>query len=413
MEETRVVTGLLRSGVEVLLLRRSDAVGDARRWGGVAGHAEGDPDAAIRGEVREETGIDPTDIALLRRGEPFDVADEELGVRWTVHPYLFGADGRPAVGTDWESDAHEWVQPTAILDRETVPGLWRSYRAVGPTVGTVRADREHGSAYLSLRAVEVLRDRAAAVAAGRQDGDLTTVAALARDLLAARPSMTALATRVNRAMADAGGPAAVAASAERVLAAAVAAETDAAAAAAERIEGETVATLSRSGTVLGALRRGDPAAVLLAESRPGREGVAVAEELAAGTSVTLAADAALPGLLERADRLLVGADTVLPDGEVLNKVGTYPLALAADRAGVPVDVAAARDKVAPDPEVTAERGDPADVYDGDAPLTVEAPLFEVTPADLVGSVVTESGVLDAEAVASVAADHRALADWNR
>ncbi|MFB6218094.1 MAG: NUDIX domain-containing protein [Halobacteriaceae archaeon] len=419
MEETEVVTCFLRSGVEVLLLRRSAGVGSyPGRWGGVAGHlapARGDPprdpDAAARAEIREETGIDPDGLDLVRRGDPLPVEDDDLGRRWVVHPHLFDCAGDRAVETDWETADHEWVQPTAILDRETVPALWETYRRVGPTVETVRADTAHGSAYLSLRAVEVLRDHAAAAAAQRGDTDL---AALAGDLLAARPAMTALRNRVNRTMARADPePASVADTARTVLADAATADRAAAAAAADRIGGATVATISRSGTVLAALRAGDPAEVLIGESRPGREGVGVAEELAGECPVTLAPDAALPGLVERADAVLVGADSVLPDGGVRNKAGTYPLALAAARAGVPVYAAAAADKISPDAESATETADRADVYDGDAPLRVAAPLFEVTPADLVAGVVTEEGTLDAGDVRSVAERHRTLSDWNR
>jgi ribose 1,5-bisphosphate isomerase len=415
MEETHVVTCFLRSGVEVLLLRRSDAVGSyAGRWGGVAGHAEGDPDAAARVEIREETGVDPATLTLVRRGDPLAVTDEDLGTRWVVHPYLFDCPDRPSVETDWESATHKWVQPSAILDRETVPDLWAAYRRVGPTVESVADDELHGSVYLSFRAVETLRDRAAAVAAGIEEGDADAVVALAEALLHARPAMAALRNRVNRAMANTDAdPAAVAASARDVLDDAVRADRAAAALAADRIGGAVVATLSRSGTVLDALDAADVAGVLLPESRPGREGIGVAEHLAEDRSVTLVPDAAFPRLVERADVALVGADTVLPDGAVLNKVGTYPLALAAARARIPLYVVCSSDKVSPDDDVAPESGDPAGVYDGDAPVTVECPVFEVTPADLVDGVLTEDGLLDGAEVTTVAAEHRALADWGQ
>ncbi|MFB6121547.1 MAG: NUDIX domain-containing protein [Halobacteriaceae archaeon] len=402
MEETAVVTCFLRNGAAVLLFRRSEGVGSySGRWGAVAGHAEGDPDAAAREEIAEEAGLADA-VSLVRRGDPFPVEDRDRGTRWLVHPYLFDCESRE-VTTNYETAAHEWVHPTEIRRRDTVPDLWASYDAVRPTVETVRADETHGSAYLSLRAVEVLRDEAAIA------DDWDAVAETARELRAARPSMTAARVRVDRTMARADRtPAAVERAARSVLDDAVDADERAAEAAARRLDG-TVATLSRSGTVRTALERAVPDAALLPESRPGREGVAVAESLAeAGLDVTLTSDAALPGLLDGADAALVGADAVRPGGAVVNKVGTYPLALAADRAGIPLFAVCARDKIG---SGGGDAGTAPDIYDGEAALTVENPLFERVPPDLV-TVVTEDGALDADDVRAVAAEHRALADWD-
>jgi translation initiation factor 2B subunit (eIF-2B alpha/beta/delta family) len=52
------------------------------------------------------------------------------------------------------------------------------------------------------------------------------------------------------------------------------------------------------------------------------------------------------------------------------------------------------------------------VYDGDAHVSVAVPTFDATPPDLVAGVVTESGVLDADEVRDVAADHREAAAWD-
>jgi translation initiation factor 2B subunit (eIF-2B alpha/beta/delta family) len=400
-----VVTCFLHNRGEVLLVRRGPDVGSyPGRWGGISGFVEGDPADALddaRRELSEETGR--ADATLVRSGDPLDVDDGDRA--WTVHPFLFEAPDR-AVEPNRELDAVEWVSPPAMRGRETVPRLWETYRRVAPTVADVREDRDHGSAWLSLRALEALRD-AAAVA-----DDWAAVAAVARDLREARPAMAAVGNRVNRAMsASDRTPASAAAAATALLADAVDADERAAATAADWLPGPLVATLSRSGTVAAALRDAD-CAVLLAESRPGGEGVGVAEELAEdGLSVTLTTDAALPGLVGRADGVLLGADAVLSDGRVVNKVGSRALALAAGREGVPVGVACASAKVRPDDAVHGEARDASEVYDGDAPVRVENPVFEAVPADLVDAVCTERGPLDADGVAAVAADHRALSAW--
>jgi translation initiation factor 2B subunit (eIF-2B alpha/beta/delta family) len=439
-DETGVVTVFLRNGSAVLLLRRSDAVGSySGQWGAVAGHAEGDPERLAREEIHEETGLDPGEMAFVRRGASFPVADPDHGT-WRVNPFLFDCPAR-AVTTNHETTECEWVQPPAILDRETVPRLWESYRRVAPTVADVREDREHGSEYVSRRAVEGLRDAAAALDAGvatptdmpgGDDGDGETpadwprLAALADALLATRESMAVVANRVNRAMhgaSDAGGgddgtgsAAAVRRSAESLLADL----DDARITPPDALCGATVATLSRSGTVRHLLADCDPAEVLVAESRPGGEGRGTARTLAASLDVpvTLCADAGVAHALDvrDADAVLVGADTVLADGSVLNKVGTRTLASVATAQDVPVSVAAHADKVAPpgyDPDLEPRDAGELLGSDARAGLGVEHPTFDATPPDLVDRYLTDRGALTADEVGALAERAEERADWPR
>jgi len=414
MDETGVVTCFLRNDGQVLLFRRSESVGSyPGKWGTVTGHLtpeRGAPpdesETAARREIREETGLADA-VTLVREAEPFVVEDADRGTHWRVHPLLFECSHRE-IEPNWETDDWEWVHPTAIRERETVPDLWGSYDRVRPTVETIATDHEHGSAWLSIRALEVLRDEAA-LASTYEDA-----AAIARELKSARPSMTVVKNRVDRAMSSASeqSAAAVETAARKTIESAVRADREAAAVAAERLEGQRICTFSRSGTVLDALERADPEAVLVGESHPGSEGVGVAESLAESHDVTLSSDAGLVGLLGEwdADAVLVGADTVLSDGGVVNKVGTRGLALAAAREGVRVYVATAADKISPDEDVEIEPS-PESIYEGTAPLRVANPLFDVTPPDLLDGICTEKGVLDAASVTSVAARHRSNQDW--
>ena len=418
MDERVVVTCFLRHDGAVLLLRRSEDVGSYQgKWGGVAGHAEGDPAGAARQEIREETGLADDDVTLSRRGDSFTVEDADRGTRWVVHPFLFDVVTRD-IEPNWETADYEWVAPTIILHRETVPDLWTSYDRVRPTVDTVAGDRDHGAAYISVRALEVLRDEAAVAAMATGDGTdgWERTVNVARALLRARPSMSVVRNRVNRAMYAASGVSsarAVEHVASTAIAHAVTADRRAAERAAERIDGGRVATLSRSGTVLTALTRGAPEAVLVGESRPGREGVDVAETVAAETDVTLTSDAAFAHALAEwtADTLLVGADTILADGRVVNKAGTRSAAIAGSFEGITVDVVAAADKLSPDGTVDLEPREAAELYDGDADLSVHNPTFDVTPPDCIDAIVTERGVLDAAAVREIAAQHREHATW--
>jgi translation initiation factor 2B subunit (eIF-2B alpha/beta/delta family) len=414
-----VVTCFVRNRGAVLLTRRSERTGTyAGRWAGVSGYVEGDPtDAAAdaRRELREETGLTETDLELLRTGETVAVADEEGS--FVVHPFLFESSSR-TVTTNEELAETEWTDPTEIRDRPTVPRLWETWRRVGPTVEDVRADRTHGSAWISARALEALRDAAA------EADDWDAVAAVGRELRDARPSMAAVGNRVNRVLATAERtPGDVVTTAIRELRAAFDADDEAARVAVQRLRdaGATgVATLSRSGTVATVLRELDPSSLVVAESRPEREGVAVAESMAAATTgrVTLTTEAALPAAMAAAetavDAAVVGADAVGPDGSVVNKTGTRVLTGAARAAGVPVYVVAARDKVRPTDErrVEDEASPHEAVYDGDAEVAVFAPTFERVPAESVDGLATEDGLLDAAAVRRVAAAHAENAAWD-
>jgi translation initiation factor 2B subunit (eIF-2B alpha/beta/delta family) len=307
-----------------------------------------------------------------------------------------------------------------MRQRATVPGLWRAYRQVAPTVETVVGDTEHGSAWLSMRALEVLRDRAAVA------DDWTAVADVARELRSGHPDMAALTNRINRTMAravdgdleaEARTPAAVVAAAQETIAEAARADDRAADRAGELVADATVATISRSGTVLDALSAVD-ADVLVGESRPAGEGTAVAAELAAtGRSVTVTTDAALPWAISgesptfTPDLMLVGADAVLPDGSVVNKVGTRSLGLAASRAGIPLYVVAASDKIATDQRQPTVQSDP-EPLGVDPSVETWTPTFDRTPADCIEGIVTENRLLDSTEVATVAEQHRRHASWD-
>ncbi len=171
--------------------------------------------------------------------------------------------------------------------------------------------------------------------------------------------------------------------------------------------GAAVATVSTSESVravlAAAVRNGTECSVVISESRPSNEGLEFGTSLPAWEiPVTLVVDAALPGLVERCQLVLVGADAV-SENDFVNKVGTYPLALAAKEAGVPVYVAALLDKLIAE----GARGRPDRVWDPSEVLatplpgvTVENRYFERIPLSLVEGIITEEGILGAEEVSS-------------
>lgn len=411
-DRSAVVTCFLRHRGEVLLVRRAtEASSYPGQWGAISGYVEDDdPVGTAASEIREETGFEI--FELVREGEPFELHDASQGRTWRVFPFLFDVASREVVPNE-EIAEFKWTSPTDLFRRDTVPALWTSYEHVAPSATSIATDDRHGSAYLSIRALEVLRDVAGR--ATNRDGPLEAVASEARELLAARPSMAALRNRVNRAMAQAMSAAEVEQAAIAGIDRAFDVDDRAAAKAAAVIadHGGSVFTLSRSGTVLEALREG-AASIVVAESRPASEGVGVAEELAeADCDVRLCTDAAVAQLLatEAIDVVLVGADTILPDGAVSNKTGTRMAALAAHHEAIPFYVVASTDKVSTDAEVHLEAGDPRAVYDGPAAIEVSNPTFDMTPPALVTGYLTERGILGPHDLAAVVDELRELSSW--
>ena len=99
---------------------------------------------------------------------------------------------------------------------------------------------------------------------------------------------------------------------------------------------ERISTLSRSSAVIECLRRSSVSEIMISESRPGLEGLETAKLLSAeGFKVTLVVDALLPWLSRKLSFWgIVGADMVTKT-HLINKIGTFPLALAVKTIAVP------------------------------------------------------------------------------
>jgi methylthioribose-1-phosphate isomerase len=165
------------------------------------------------------------------------------------------------------------------------------------------------------------------------------------------------------------------------------------------------------GTAFGVLHaaweRGRLAEVWVDETRPLLQGARLTtwELRQAGIPHRVVADSAAGSLMAqgRVDRVVVGADRIAANGDVANKVGTYPLAVLAGRHGVPFYVAAPLstiDAATPDgASIPIEERDPAEVLAGGDAFN---PAFDVTPAELVTAIVTEAGVLEPPYTESIA-----------
>ncbi|HEX8997694.1 MAG TPA: hypothetical protein VF812_16825 [Ktedonobacterales bacterium] len=286
-------------------------------------------------------------------------------------------------------------------------------------VERIRSDHQHGASWLARAAARTLAQAVDADNAGESDAArLQRVHTLARDMALTRPSMAAIAntlasiwqaaensepTRQLQALSEA------ARAVDQRWGAAIGGMTQWA----RDVVAGPVYTLSRSGSVesvLATLAReragADPLRVIVSESRPGFEGVALATALAAaGAQITLVVDGASAAFIEQVAQVIVGADSVRSDGSVVNKIGTHALALVARAAGKPVYALAESLKVTPAsfPLVIEEMAPDELLAAPVAGITPRNVYFDVTPAALITAVVTESGPQTAAAIRQMAA----------
>ena len=143
------------------------------------------------------------------------------------------------------------------------------------------------------------------------------------------------------------------------------------------------------------------------ETRPLLQGsrLTVWELQRAGIDVTLIPDAVAGSLMKRGaiDLVIVGADRIAANGDVANKIGTYPLAVLAKHHGIPFYVAAPSSTVdhatASGDAIIIEERDADEVRRGFGVLTAPAdarvlsPAFDVTPAELITAIITDRGVM--------------------
>jgi methylthioribose-1-phosphate isomerase len=268
-----------------------------------------------------------------------------------------------------------------------------------------------------------------ALAAYAHAGDTEKVTLEAARIASARPTAVNLAWGVRRALAELhAGPDAVLAEAQQMLAEDAEVNRVCATHAADVVlrlcpdrplrvlthcnTGRLATTAF--GTALGAVRvlhaRGKVADVLVDETRPLLQGARLtAWELAeAGIPHRLTIDSAAAWAMAtgQVDCVIVGADRITADGSVANKIGTYALAVAAHRHGIPFIVVApesTRDAAtATGREIVVEQRAAAEITHiggvATAPERTDVfnPAFDVTPPELVTAIVSEIRVVEPE-----------------
>jgi ribose 1,5-bisphosphate isomerase len=175
-------------------------------------------------------------------------------------------------------------------------------------------------------------------------------------------------------------------------------------------DGDTVMTHCNSSAaasiLITAFRQGKRINVIATETRPKMQGLITVDVLQkAGIPTTLILDSAVRFFMKKADTVVVGADAITVNGNLINKIGTSQLALAAHEARVPFMVAAETYKFSPrtllGEMVEIEERDPSEVLPEEKrkqwpSLKVRNPAFDVTPHQYIDLICTEIGAIPPE-----------------
>ncbi len=428
MQVKQVVTSFIHSEGKIIILRRSQKVGThPQKWAGVSGYLEKKEEPLTRAlrEIEEETSLTQGMLKLIKTSEPIGIPDSEADIFWVIYPHLFNTQ-KSEIKTDWEHTEYRWIYPRDLPKYDVVPGLNETLQKVLPTpienitrsreviesVKMIDIDGAHSASWLALKAVKTLVQASEAYDTEMPYDYLTHLKMIAQYLMNIRPSMASIHSQVGDLLYRIVEKSKHTTTQEEIKQF-VKRESDFfsreseedAEAIAENVSkliptNSRILTHSYSYIVVKALKLAHDSKkdihVFVTESRPLFEGRAAAKELSEyGIPTTLIIDAAAGFFAGKVRLLLIGADSLLADGSVINKVGTYPLALAAAHQGVPLYVATELNKVnlrSYFTQILLEEKVSTEVWP-ERPDTVAIRnlYFDITPKFFIREIITEKG----------------------
>jgi len=282
-------------------------------------------------------------------------------------------------------------------------------------VDEIRNDKTHGASQLARQAVQVLKTAAEYSQAKSVDQFLREQGETGQELMAARPAMAPLFNIVSRLLKIISEKTAemdlnsvkqlTISKADEAVNDSLEAIARIASYISELItDGDRIMTHSYSSTVTAGLKEAftkrKNIEVMVTRSGPGRSGESIVQELSQyGVPVTFIDDTAVGLYITTMNKVVIGADRICADGKVINGIGTYPLALAAAGANISFhvfcetlkfDARLRSDEVDLEEKETFEAVETEKLPPG---VRTKNPCFDITPLELVTSVVTENGIL--------------------
>ncbi|MFW9968726.1 MAG: translation initiation factor eIF-2B [Candidatus Odinarchaeota archaeon] len=140
--------------------------------------------------------------------------------------------------------------------------------------------------------------------------------------------------------------------------------------------------------------------IYVLESRPLFEGRKVAETLSLYFKTHLIIDAVIGYFIDEIDLVLIGVDSILKDGSIINKVGTYPLCVLANARKIEVYVVCDSYKYNLKSHygynVQINKKPLVEVYNKEIinkSLEVHNYYFDITPPEYISGIISELGIL--------------------
>ena len=140
--------------------------------------------------------------------------------------------------------------------------------------------------------------------------------------------------------------------------------------------------------------------IYVLESRPLFEGQRVAETLSTYYKTHLIIDAAIGAFIDEIDLVLIGVDSILKDGSIINKIGTFPLAVLAKTKNINVYAVCDSYKYNLKSHfgysVLIAEKPIKEVYNKEISykfLEVHNYYFDITPAKYISGIISDLGVL--------------------
>jgi translation initiation factor 2B subunit (eIF-2B alpha/beta/delta family)/8-oxo-dGTP pyrophosphatase MutT (NUDIX family) len=471
-EMRKVVTSFIQdpNTNKVLLGLRSTKVHTYQHcWAGISGSIESNdasPYLCACREIKEETQLEVgKHLRFIRSGRPLLVTSskEQYKTSFLVFPFLFHSKMedentllKVAIKKDWEHERLEFFDPKVFYDEKMcfVPNLKETFeRIVLPDkeienrLRFIRDNKTDGAAQITEYVLENILSYYL-----NQDWNITAedLKNIAWHLYNVRPTMAPIGNASIHSIASAlkemealhssqFSKKIVQQHVDRVLRE-LKSSTNLITKHVEQMINEkykssdlTVLTLSYSSTIVQVLKHCAKhiKKLIVSESRPACEGLTTIEKVSCDFSestIILCTEAALPSLVlsgkDRIDLIVIGADSILYDGSVINKTGSCLLALLAKEANIPMFVLCDKLKIrAEKQEVELEHGEPEDLLNSDKQhtklnklniLEVYNPIFETVPFQLLQynlNMFTEQGLCTLDVITGLSREYQQEYDY--
>ena len=186
-----------------------------------------------------------------------------------------------------------------------------------------------------------------------------------------------------------------------------------------KVSSPKIMLISYSSTIINQLieNKNYDFEIFILESRPLLEGIRVAETLSSYFKTNLIIDAAMGKFIDQIDLILIGVDSILKDGSIINKIGTFPLTVLANEKNI--DVYAVGDffkynlKDHYGKEVIIEEKPTNELYSEESQkelLKIHNYYFDITPSKYITGIISDLGILKMEEFLKLAKENLPI-EW--